>query len=179
MHGRKHRSEVERRGMHAEQRCAEIHGEHLYKNAQDRSRQTLVSQPKSSMVISRKSSGHSSALPGCHCFSPSPQAAGPTASCSSRTHGHSLTLWTRAGISRANQYYASYPAGTELLIDTAKLYETALVISTVTKANMLWWGRKEQSSSGKVGTSFSRFGIKQIFGLFFFFSFKNLLYMSA
>jgi len=79
--------------MHAEQRCAEIHGEHLYKNAQDRSRQTLVSQPKSSMVISRKSSGHSSALPGCHCFSPCPQAAGPTASCSSRTHGHSLTLW--------------------------------------------------------------------------------------
>ncbi|WVZ69806.1 hypothetical protein U9M48_018535 [Paspalum notatum var. saurae] len=27
---------------------------------------------------------------------------------------------TRAGISRADQYYASYPAGTELLTDTAK-----------------------------------------------------------
>ncbi|TVU34513.1 hypothetical protein EJB05_16348 [Eragrostis curvula] len=29
---------------------------------------------------------------------------------------------TRAGISRADQYYASYPAGTELLTDTAKQY---------------------------------------------------------
>ncbi|EMS65121.1 hypothetical protein TRIUR3_34650 [Triticum urartu] len=28
---------------------------------------------------------------------------------------------TRAGISRADQYYASYPSGTELLTDTAKL----------------------------------------------------------
>ncbi|KAJ1284218.1 hypothetical protein BS78_03G188200 [Paspalum vaginatum] len=33
---------------------------------------------------------------------------------------------TRAGISRADQYYASYPAGTELLTDTAKLYKAAL-----------------------------------------------------
>ncbi|KAF6170442.1 hypothetical protein GIB67_007946, partial [Kingdonia uniflora] len=42
-----------------------------------------------------------------------------------------LTFWysistTRAGISRADQYYASYPAGTELLMDTAKLYKAAL-----------------------------------------------------
>jgi hypothetical protein len=29
---------------------------------------------------------------------------------------------TRAGISRADQYYASYPAGTELLTDTAKVW---------------------------------------------------------
>ncbi|CAD6340458.1 unnamed protein product [Miscanthus lutarioriparius] len=33
---------------------------------------------------------------------------------------------TRAGISRADQYYASYPTGTELLTDTAKLYKAAL-----------------------------------------------------
>ncbi|XP_077220286.1 uncharacterized protein LOC143854293 isoform X2 [Tasmannia lanceolata] len=33
---------------------------------------------------------------------------------------------TRAGISRADQFYASYPAGTELLTDTAKLYKAAL-----------------------------------------------------
>lgn len=33
---------------------------------------------------------------------------------------------TRAGISRADQYYASYPSGTELLTDTAKLYKAAL-----------------------------------------------------
>eukprot|EP01018_Ginkgo_biloba_P004879 Gb_16204 [translate_table: standard] len=33
---------------------------------------------------------------------------------------------TRAGISRADQYYSSYPAGTELLSDTTKLYKTAL-----------------------------------------------------
>lgn len=30
---------------------------------------------------------------------------------------------TRAGYSRADQYYASYPAGTELLTDTAKVCE--------------------------------------------------------
>jgi hypothetical protein len=37
-----------------------------------------------------------------------------------------LGFWccrTRAGYSRADQYYASYPAGTELLTDTAKVYE--------------------------------------------------------
>ncbi|KAF3964531.1 hypothetical protein CMV_011191 [Castanea mollissima] len=33
---------------------------------------------------------------------------------------------TRAGYSRADQFYASYPAGTELLTDTAKLYKVAL-----------------------------------------------------
>ncbi|XP_008800902.2 uncharacterized protein LOC103715143 [Phoenix dactylifera] len=33
---------------------------------------------------------------------------------------------TRAGMSRADQFYASYPAGTELLADTAKLYKAAL-----------------------------------------------------
>ncbi|KAL3338613.1 hypothetical protein AABB24_027637 [Solanum stoloniferum] len=33
---------------------------------------------------------------------------------------------TRAGYSRADQFYASYPAGTELLTDTAKLYRAAL-----------------------------------------------------
>ncbi|KAL2455553.1 hypothetical protein Adt_47223 [Abeliophyllum distichum] len=33
---------------------------------------------------------------------------------------------TRAGYSRADQFYASYPAGTELLIDTAVLYKAAL-----------------------------------------------------
>ncbi|XP_010913073.1 uncharacterized protein [Elaeis guineensis] len=33
---------------------------------------------------------------------------------------------TRAGMSRADQFYASYPAGTELLTDTAKLYKVAL-----------------------------------------------------
>ncbi|CAK9154760.1 unnamed protein product [Ilex paraguariensis] len=33
---------------------------------------------------------------------------------------------TRAGYSRADQFYASYPAGTELLTDTAKLYKSAL-----------------------------------------------------
>ncbi|GAB4828772.1 hypothetical protein Ancab_018432 [Ancistrocladus abbreviatus] len=33
---------------------------------------------------------------------------------------------TRAGYSRGDQYYASYPAGTELLTDTAKLYKAAL-----------------------------------------------------
>ncbi|KAI9126335.1 hypothetical protein K1719_002756 [Acacia pycnantha] len=33
---------------------------------------------------------------------------------------------TRAGYSRADQYYASYPAGTEALTDTAKLYKAAL-----------------------------------------------------
>ncbi|KAF2316776.1 hypothetical protein GH714_042117 [Hevea brasiliensis] len=32
---------------------------------------------------------------------------------------------TRAGYSRADQFYASYPAGTELLTDTAKLYKAA------------------------------------------------------
>jgi hypothetical protein len=41
-----------------------------------------------------------------------------------------LPLWaycrTRAGISRADQYYASYPAGTELLTDTAKVWIRAL-----------------------------------------------------
>ncbi|KAF3334897.1 hypothetical protein FCM35_KLT21501 [Carex littledalei] len=34
---------------------------------------------------------------------------------------------TRAGISRADQYYASYPAGTELLTDTAKQYMAHLL----------------------------------------------------
>ncbi|OIT33385.1 uncharacterized protein LOC107776416 [Nicotiana tabacum] len=33
---------------------------------------------------------------------------------------------TRAGHSRDDQFYASYPAGTELLTDTAKLYKAAL-----------------------------------------------------
>ncbi|KAF3784182.1 hypothetical protein EJ110_NYTH30893 [Nymphaea thermarum] len=33
---------------------------------------------------------------------------------------------TRAGISRGDQFYASFPAGTELLTDTAKLYKAAL-----------------------------------------------------
>ncbi|KAH7686134.1 hypothetical protein IHE45_04G084100 [Dioscorea alata] len=33
---------------------------------------------------------------------------------------------TRAGMSRADQYYAAYPAGIELLTDTAKLYKAAL-----------------------------------------------------
>uniref|UniRef100_A0A2P2ITC1 Transmembrane protein n=1 Tax=Rhizophora mucronata TaxID=61149 RepID=A0A2P2ITC1_RHIMU len=33
---------------------------------------------------------------------------------------------TRAGYSKADQFYASYPAGTELLADTTKLYKTAL-----------------------------------------------------
>lgn len=33
---------------------------------------------------------------------------------------------TRAGMSRADQFYASYPAGTELLTDTARLYKAAL-----------------------------------------------------
>ncbi|KAF3432187.1 hypothetical protein FNV43_RR26926 [Rhamnella rubrinervis] len=33
---------------------------------------------------------------------------------------------TRAGYSRADQFYASYPAGTELLTDTEKLYKAAL-----------------------------------------------------
>ncbi|KAG9149237.1 hypothetical protein Leryth_003222 [Lithospermum erythrorhizon] len=33
---------------------------------------------------------------------------------------------TRAGYSRADQFYASYPAGTEMLTDTAKLYKAAL-----------------------------------------------------
>ncbi|CAO2833158.1 unnamed protein product [Amaranthus hypochondriacus] len=33
---------------------------------------------------------------------------------------------TRAGFSRGDQFYASYPAGTEMLTDTAKLYKAAL-----------------------------------------------------
>ncbi|GMP93600.1 hypothetical protein CsSME_00043358 [Camellia sinensis var. sinensis] len=33
---------------------------------------------------------------------------------------------TRAGFSRDDQFYASYPAGTELLTDSAKLYKAAL-----------------------------------------------------
>ncbi|CAN0908149.1 hypothetical protein LINGRAHAP2_LOCUS25148 [Linum grandiflorum] len=33
---------------------------------------------------------------------------------------------TRAGFSRDDQFYAAYPAGTELLTDTAKLYKAAL-----------------------------------------------------
>ncbi|XP_057842761.1 uncharacterized protein LOC131052168 isoform X2 [Cryptomeria japonica] len=33
---------------------------------------------------------------------------------------------TRAGISRADQFYSSYPAGVELLSDTTKLYKAAL-----------------------------------------------------
>lgn len=32
-----------------------------------------------------------------------------------------LVCRTRAGYSRADQFYASYPAGTELLTDTAKV----------------------------------------------------------
>ncbi|KAF3623736.1 putative auxin efflux carrier component 3-like [Capsicum annuum] len=37
-----------------------------------------------------------------------------------------LDKGTRAGYSRADQFYGSYPAGTELLTDTAKLYKAAL-----------------------------------------------------
>lgn len=37
-----------------------------------------------------------------------------------------LSYWTRAGTSRGDQFYASFPAGTELLTDTAKLYKAAL-----------------------------------------------------
>jgi hypothetical protein len=33
---------------------------------------------------------------------------------------------TRAGISRADQFYSYFPAGTELLFDSTKLYKTAL-----------------------------------------------------
>ncbi|KAI3526645.1 hypothetical protein L1887_05905 [Cichorium endivia] len=33
---------------------------------------------------------------------------------------------TRAGFSRGDQFYASYPAGSELLTDTTKLYKSAL-----------------------------------------------------
>ncbi|XP_075478682.1 uncharacterized protein LOC142519525 isoform X2 [Primulina tabacum] len=33
---------------------------------------------------------------------------------------------TRAGFSRADQFYASYPAGTELLVNTTKLYKVVL-----------------------------------------------------
>ncbi|KAD3336943.1 hypothetical protein E3N88_32463 [Mikania micrantha] len=33
---------------------------------------------------------------------------------------------TRAGYSRGDQFYASYPAGSELLTDTTKLYKSAL-----------------------------------------------------
>ncbi|MED6179960.1 hypothetical protein PIB30_005759 [Stylosanthes scabra] len=33
---------------------------------------------------------------------------------------------TRAGYSREDQFYASYPAGTDLLTDTSKLYKAAL-----------------------------------------------------
>ncbi|PKI38926.1 hypothetical protein CRG98_040698 [Punica granatum] len=33
---------------------------------------------------------------------------------------------TRAGYSRGDQFYAAYPAGTELLTDTSKLYKAAL-----------------------------------------------------
>ncbi|KAJ0038832.1 hypothetical protein Pint_22265 [Pistacia integerrima] len=33
---------------------------------------------------------------------------------------------TRAGYSRGDQFYASYPAGTELLTDSTKLYKAAL-----------------------------------------------------
>lgn len=41
--------------------------------------------------------------------------------------GSGVNLWfwcfrTRAGYSRADQYYASYPAGTELLTDTSKVF---------------------------------------------------------
>ncbi|GAB2226577.1 hypothetical protein Droror1_Dr00022388, partial [Drosera rotundifolia] len=38
--------------------------------------------------------------------------------------GYSMLM--RAGYSRDDQYYASYPAGTELLTDTTKLYKSAL-----------------------------------------------------
>ncbi|XP_012830750.1 PREDICTED: uncharacterized protein LOC105951836 [Erythranthe guttata] len=37
-----------------------------------------------------------------------------------------MRMLTRAGYSRADQFYASYPAGTELLTDQAKLYKAAL-----------------------------------------------------
>lgn len=33
---------------------------------------------------------------------------------------------TRGGYSRGDQFYASYPAGSELLTDTSKLYKSAL-----------------------------------------------------
>eukprot|EP00252_Welwitschia_mirabilis_P016105 TRINITY_DN35610_c0_g1_i1.p1 TRINITY_DN35610_c0_g1~~TRINITY_DN35610_c0_g1_i1.p1 ORF type:complete len:123 (+),score=1.46 TRINITY_DN35610_c0_g1_i1:187-555(+) len=33
---------------------------------------------------------------------------------------------TRAGISRADQFYSSYPAGVDLLFDATKLYKAAL-----------------------------------------------------
>ncbi|KAI3955580.1 hypothetical protein MKX01_034902 [Papaver californicum] len=41
---------------------------------------------------------------------------------------YSLVLFCRARVSvpRVDQFYASYPAGTELLKDTAKLYKSAL-----------------------------------------------------
>ncbi|XP_022725755.1 uncharacterized protein LOC111282085 isoform X3 [Durio zibethinus] len=35
-------------------------------------------------------------------------------------------LLSRAGFSSVDQFYASYPAGTELLTDTTKLYKAAL-----------------------------------------------------
>ncbi|KAM7274688.1 hypothetical protein ACFE04_016554 [Oxalis oulophora] len=41
------------------------------------------------------------------------------------TYGYTNNT-TRAGYSRDDQFYASYPAGTELLTDTAKLYKAAL-----------------------------------------------------
>nr|DAD32122.1 TPA_asm: hypothetical protein HUJ06_010973 [Nelumbo nucifera] len=34
---------------------------------------------------------------------------------------------TRAGISRGDQFYASFPAGTELLTDTAKVYDFSFI----------------------------------------------------
>ncbi|KAI3907160.1 hypothetical protein MKW92_034400 [Papaver armeniacum] len=33
---------------------------------------------------------------------------------------------TRSGVPRVDQFYASYPAGTKLLTDTAKLYKSSL-----------------------------------------------------
>ncbi|CAF1925744.1 BnaC05g11230D [Brassica napus] len=43
-----------------------------------------------------------------------------------KQHVISFFKATRAGFSRGDQFYASYPAGTELLTDTAKLYKAAL-----------------------------------------------------
>jgi len=41
---------------------------------------------------------------------------------------------TRAGYSRADQFYAAYPAGTELLTDTTKVFSLANVINLKIRA---------------------------------------------
>ncbi|MED6140966.1 hypothetical protein PIB30_098774, partial [Stylosanthes scabra] len=47
---------------------------------------------------------------------------------------------TRAGYSRADQFYASYPAGTELLTDTSKLLlETALKLKSGVRLSSASW----------------------------------------